>query len=152
MIVAGLMIASAAVQVYGQIKAGSDADKAAKANAEYYRKQAEFNKLVAKREEESFKSDLDKMQASTIAGAAASNIAMSGSVLSVMADNMAMGQAEIEDIRLRGRMAVDQSQYAASRSTAEGKAEKFKSYIGAGQSILSGYTDYKQGKAQGWIE
>ena len=40
---AGLMIASAAVQVYGQIKAGSDADKAAKANAEYYRKQAEFS-------------------------------------------------------------------------------------------------------------
>lgn len=152
MLIAGALVGGAVLQAYGQLKSGSDAMEAARANAAYYKKQEEYNRLVAKREEDNFKADLEKLQASTVVGAASAGLDISGSVLSAMADNMAKGQDEIEDIRLRGKMAVEQSQFSAARSMAEGRAERFKSYVGAGQSILGSYTDYKQGQAQGWIE
>lgn len=150
-LLAGAIIAGTAVSVYGQLKSGSDAEKAARANADYYKKQAEFNEMIAKREEEAFRKDLDKIQAATIVGANASGIEITGSVLSTMADNMIAGQQEIEDIRLRGKMQVEQSRFSGDRSIAEGRAERFKSNIGAGQSILGGYTDYKQAQAKGLV-
>lgn len=150
-LIAGAIIAGTAVSVYGQLKSGSDAEKAARANADYYKKQAEFNEMIAKREEEAFRKDLDKIQAATIVGANASGIEITGSVLSTMADNMIAGQQEIEDIRLRGKMQVEQSRFSGDRSIAEGRAERFKSNIGAGQSILGGYTDYKQAQAKGLV-
>ena len=145
------IVGGAVLGTYGQLKSGSDAEKAARANAEYYKQQAEYNAIIAKREEDNFKADLEKIQAATVVGAAASGIDLSGSVLSVMADNMIAGQQEIEDIRLRGKMQVEQSNFAKDRSIAEGKSERFKSYIGAGQSILGGYTDYKGAQAKGLI-
>lgn len=150
-LLAGAIIAGTAVSVYGQLKSGSDAEKAARANADYYKKQAEFNEMIAKREEEAFRKDLDKIQAATIVGANASGIEITGSVLSTMADNMIAGQQEIEDIRLRGKMQVEQSRFSGDRSIAEGRAERFKSNIGAGQSLLGGYTDYKQAQAKGLV-
>lgn len=150
-LLAGAIIAGTAVSVYGQLKSGSDAEKAARANADYYKKQAEFNEMIAKREEEAFRKDLDKIQAATIVGANASGIEITGSVLSTMADNMIAGQQEIEDIRLRGKMQVEQSRFSGDRSIAEGRSERFKSNIGAGQSILGGYTDYKQAQAKGLV-
>lgn len=147
----GVLAAGAVTEVYGQLKSGSDAEKAAKANAEYYRKQAEYNAMIAKREEEAFKKDLDKIQAATIVGANASGIEISGSVLSTMADNMIAGQQEIEDIRLRGKMQVEQSNFSADRAIAEGKAAQSKARIGAVQSILGGAQQYGEGKAKGYF-
>ena len=136
------LIGSTAVSVYGQIKAGSDEAKAAQANAAFYKKQAEYNAMIAKREEDNFKRELAGVQADTVVGAASSGIALTGSILSAMADNMTVGAAEIDDIRLRGRMQVEQSQFAAERSIAEGKAARIKAFAGTTQTILGAGADY----------
>lgn len=138
MFVAAAMAAGTALSVYGQLKAGSDEAKAYAKNAAYYEEQARYNQLVTEREEELFRQDLARIQSATIVGSAKAGLALDGSILSAMADNMVQGEREIADIQLRGKMEVEASRNQASQARTAGKAAKSNSRIAAAGTLLGG--------------
>lgn len=147
-LIVGSAIAGAGTSAYGQLKAGSEAKKAADYNAKVAEAQA-ADALARGRDEESrFRSELKGLIGSQRAGFAAQNIDVStGSAVDVQADTAYLGELDALTIRSNAAreawgyrvQAANQRQAGADAS----RASKFgaaSTILGTGGSLLSTYT------------
>lgn len=139
------MLVSTGLQIYGQYKANSDEAEAHLKNAEHADKMAEYNKLVAQREEEVYRTQYAQKVAQTELGYGASGVTMSGSALDQIAYGARVAQQEIQDIKLKGQMNVADLEHQAgmSRSAAEAASDPFNNLLQATGTGLTAYAQYK---------
>lgn len=139
-----IMIGGAVLQGVGTLMANSDEAKAHRANAEHAEKMAEYNQLVGDREEEMFRTELQTVLDGQEAATVKSGIDMSGSALVLMADTLSKGQEQIDDIKLKTKMNVDDAKFQASQSRSAAKAatDPLKTVVQLGGIGASTYSSY----------
>lgn len=113
----GLMLAGIGTQVYGQYKAGQDAQAAAEYNSQVYQEQAKqigYTKVVVNKQYDRAYADL---KGETITNIASQNRNLDGSALLVMIDNLE--QLEVDRINEIYNADIGQSKALSSARQSE---------------------------------
>lgn len=138
-----LMAAGTAMQMMGQYGANIERAIAEKANADYYRQQAEFEQAATVRELRIAKSQYDYRLGSQVSAAARGGADISGSVLNTIANTMAQRAEELIAIKQKGALGLNLA------NMRKGQSEQTASMLGSAgynltQAATTGVSNYTQ--------
>lgn len=146
------LIASTVFGAVSSVQQGMAANAAAKYNARVSENNARQAELSAKYDEDRHRDNVMRLMGSQRARYAAAGIdPNSDTALDVMADTAI--QSELDALALRYGGKVQSSAYKdqANLDRAAGKNAMMAGYMGAGGSLLTGYSDYKTAQAKGLL-
>jgi len=133
-----LMLAGTAMNAYGQIKAGQDAQAAAEYNAAVYRQQAEAIDVKKGISKQRWDRVLRQLGGKLTTAVASSGYDYSGSFLEVVNDRMTEAQLDKQMENYNLELSKSQSLSAADEAQRSGAAARTASLFSAGGTILEG--------------
>lgn len=139
------IIASTAVSAVSSIQAGRYAAAAAEAEAQQYKEQQEMAKIQALEDAAAREAEMNRINASNIALAAAKGYEPweSASFLALREENIEESQWDIAGVRLMGLANVRKFGLGAFGSRMSGKGAKWQSYGNLASTMLGGYSKYQ---------
>lgn len=134
-----LAVGGTALGAIGTIQQGRAQQEASNYNALVSRENAISAQQNATLNEAAFRRQSARLVGSQIANVGASNIAMTGSVLDVLEETIAIQEVDALNIRRQGQLQARSLEQQARLDIAQGRAAQASSMFGAAGQLLSGF-------------
>lgn len=141
------LVIVAGLQIAGQFMSNSAEAEAELTNAKFYAKQAELSRLSGERKELIAKRNYSTLRGQQKGVVASQNVALGGSITSIMADTLANEVEEIAAIQKQTKLDVELAMLRekAAQSKASLLSNPMYNLVQAGPALLSASSKSKEG-------